>query len=218
MTKAKPAPVAAQARTFIAVVLDRSGSMEAIRGDAIGGFNAFLADQKALPGAATLLLAQFDDEYEVVYDALPIADVRELTQKTFVPRGSTALFDALGRTLNDVAARLSRLSPEQKPARVIVVVITDGEENASREFTLPMVKKMIEERRREAWEILFLGTSEQAIEQACAVGIDRRSTGLFTRTPAGTRDVFQRVSRSIGASRTTGRPPTLDPDAKKKMN
>jgi Mg-chelatase subunit ChlD len=217
MPQAKPAPLGPQARTFIAVVLDRSGSMEAIRGDAIGGFNAFLADQKALPGAATLL-AQFDDEYEVVYDASPIADVRELTQETFVPRGSTALFDALGRTLNDVAARLSRLSPETKPERVIVVVLTDGEENASREFSLPMVREMIEARRREAWEILFLGTSEQAIEQACAVGIDRRSTGLFTRTPAGTRDVFHRVSRSIGASRTTGRPPTLDPDDKKRMN
>jgi Mg-chelatase subunit ChlD len=216
MTEAEPA--APPGRTFIAVVLDRSGSMEAIRNDAIGGFNAFLADQKALPGAAALLLAQFDDEYELVYDAVPIAEVPQLTLETYVPRGSTALFDALGRTLNDVAARISRLAACEKPSRVIVVVITDGEENASREFDLAMVKRMIEARRNDAWEILFLGTTEQAVEQACAAGVDRRNTALFTSTPAGTRDAFRRVSRSVGASRRTGRPPTLDPDEKKKMN
>lgn len=219
MAEAQPVPEAPDARTFIAVVLDRSGSMSSIRDDAIGGFNAFIADQKALPGEASLLLAQFDHEYEIVYDALPLAEVAPLTPESFVPRGHTALFDALGRTLNDVAARVARLPPADRPSRVIVVVITDGRENASREFTLAMVRELIMARRGvDKWEILFLSTTEEALEQARVAGIDGGSSATFASTGRGTRDMFRRVSRSIGASRRTGGPASLDPDDKKKMN
>src|SRR5688572_19962196 len=99
--------------TDISVVLDRSGSMEAIKSDTIGGFNAFLADQQMADGEATITLAQFDDVYEVVYSAIPIAAARRLDDETFKPRNSTALLDAIGRTINDTGKRLEAM-PEDR--------------------------------------------------------------------------------------------------------
>lgn len=215
-----PQPVvkAPDETALIAVVLDRSGSMEAIRDDAIGGLNAFVAEQRDLPGQATLLLAQFDHEYELVHDGLPLAEIPPLDRASFVPRGRTALLDALGRTLNDVAERISRTAPAGRPGRVIVVVVTDGCENASREFTLDTIAKMIAARRADGWEILFLCTSEEALRDAVAMGIDGATSRPFAGTALGTRDAFRRVSRSIGNSRRSGRPVEFDDDDKKKMN
>jgi hypothetical protein len=215
----------ATARTLIAMILDRSGSMQNVRDDTVGGFNAFVEEQRALPGEATLLLVQFDDAYEVVVDNLPLRDVPPLTHATFVPRGSTALLDAIGRTLNEIEARVTALAPEARPKRVIVVVLTDGHENASREFTLDMVRRLITDHRaRDGWEVLFLGTTEKAIEESQAYGVDQSSTARFAATGVGTRDAFRRTSTSLAVARRTGERSTFDSqaggenDPKKKMH
>jgi hypothetical protein len=205
-------------RSFIAILLDRSGSMETMRDDAVAGFNAFVADQRALPGEATLLLAQFDDRYDMVYDAIPLAEVPPLTAEVFVPRGATALLDAIGRTLNDVRARLARLPADRRPSRVAVVVITDGRENSSQEFTAEMVRRMIETHRSvHGWEILFLGTSEQAIEDSRALGVDASHTTSFSPTAVGMRRAFEAISQTIRTHRAGG-PAVFDDESRKRMN
>src|SRR5262245_8616502 len=179
---------------FVAIILDRSGSMDALRDDAIGGFNTLLEDQKTKAGDSRLLLVQFDDQYEIVFDAVPIAEVPPLTRATFVPRGQTALLDAIGRTIADVEARLGRLSAEERPASVLIAVITDGEENASREYSATVVRDRITACRAElGWEFLFLGTSAASVEESQSWGIDPRSTGQFSATAMGLRLAFRTV-------------------------
>jgi len=119
--------------THISIILDRTGSMETIRDDTIGGFNTFLNDQKKQPGIATMTLVQFDtvDPYEIIHKFKPIQEVPELTHETYIPRASTPLLDAMGRGINDIEKSLAELSEEERPSKVVVVVITDGMENAS---------------------------------------------------------------------------------------
>ena len=127
----------------INIVLDRSGSMEAVKEETISGFNKFLADQQNQDGDATLSLVQFDDEYEVVHDAKNLAKVPALNARTFVPRGCTALLDAIGRTIVATGARLDALSEADRPNQVLFVILTDGLENASQEFSSKKIMKMI---------------------------------------------------------------------------
>jgi uncharacterized protein YegL len=203
---------------FIAIVLDRSGSMSPFRDDVIGGFNTLLEEQKALPGKAQLLLAQFDGQYEIVYDAVPLADVPPLTRSTFVPRAGTALLDALGRTIDDVAERLRQLPEAERPHRVLVVVFTDGEENASRQYTPTVVKERIEACRECGWEFLFLGSVVAAVDDSIGWGIDPSSTLVFSATAHGFRQAFEALSESLVLQRQ-GRRSVLDGDNnKKKMN
>ena len=130
--------------THIAVILDRTGSMESIRDDTIGGFNTFLKKQKAEPGTATLTLVQFDtqDPYEVIHQFKPIGEVPELNRETYVPRASTPLLDALGRGVNDLEKNLSEIKEEERPSKVIVIIVTDGQENSSREFRKEQIEAM----------------------------------------------------------------------------
>jgi len=134
-------------KTDITVVLDRSGSMESIAGDVIGGLNTFVRAQAQVEGEACFTLVQFDDHYEVVHAHVPVQDVPPLTDQTYVPRGSTALLDAIGRTIVATGARLAMMAEADRPQVVIFAVQTDGLENASREFTRQQVFDMIRTRR-----------------------------------------------------------------------
>jgi len=108
--------------------------MDAIASDVVGGFNSFLAEQRRQPGECRLTLVQFDDQYEVLYAGVPLADVRRLTARTYQPRGSTALLDAVGRTIDAAGRRFSELPEPTRPDRVLMVIVTDGLENASTDF------------------------------------------------------------------------------------
>lgn len=121
--------------TDITVVLDRSGSMSAVREDTIHGFNQFLRDQQKVPGEATITLNQFDDIFEHVLKASRIADAKPLDDRTFVPRGFTALLDAIGRSINETGERLKNMGEDQRPGKVVFVILTDGHENYSKLFT-----------------------------------------------------------------------------------
>ena len=163
--------------SHIVFIMDRSGSMWAQAADAIGGFNSFVNSQKALPGKATMSLILFDHEYLKPYDFLPIEKVEELTPATFVPRGSTALRDAVGRAINETGAHLASLPENERPGRVLVSIITDGRENASSEFSAQEIKDMIEHQQTKySWQITFLSSDISASEQALSYGFSPGNT------------------------------------------
>jgi hypothetical protein len=184
-------------RTFIAVVLDRSGSMAPLRDDAIGGFNTLLEEQRAQAGEGRLLLVQFDRVCEIVCDAVPLENVPALSRATYVPGAGTALLDALGHTLHEVEARIEGLPNAARPDRVLIAVITDGEENSSRKYSAPDVRRMIQASRARGWDFLFLGTSSAAIEESMAWGIDPSATLHFSATAVGLRQAFRAIGDSL---------------------
>lgn len=189
---------------LIAVVLDRSGSMENIRQDTIGGFNSFLEEQRKVPGNCLFTLAQFDTVYEMISHNIPLSDAKPLTRDTFVPRGGTALLDAMGRTLNTLEQDLTELERAgNKPDKIYFVVITDGEENQSAEFNRDQVFKMIADRRQNsAWEFIFLSANQDAIAVGGSYGFAAASS--MTYNDSGTRGCYGTVSNNIASSRASG--------------
>jgi uncharacterized protein YegL len=189
----------------IGFVLDRSGSMNAMKEEAIGGINAFLESQRKLPGEARLTLVLFDHEYIVAHDGVPIRDVPPLNEHTYVPRGTTALLDAVGRTINTIGERLDKTPEPERPAKVIIAILTDGLENASQEFKRKQILKMIKHQREVySWEFLFLGANQDAIKAGSEIGIAPGCAVTFSEAPGGTAQVFAAVSQSIGAYRVGG--------------
>jgi len=185
--------------THLSVILDRTGSMESIRDDTIGGFNAFMEEQKAEPGEATLTLVQFDsqDPYEVIHRFRPLPEIPPLTRKTFVPRASTPLLDAIGRGINDLEQSLAALAETERPARVVMVIITDGQENASREFRKEQIERMIRDRQAADWQFVFLSADLAAIGEALTSGMADASVMGFDKTSLGTSAAFKSTSARI---------------------
>lgn len=193
-----------QGYTHITMILDRSGSMEEIRDDTIGGLNAFIEGQKAVPGEATLTLVQFDskDPYEVVWHFRQIEQVPALTRETYVPRGNTPLLDALGRGINDIEASIARLGEQDRPENVIVAVVTDGQENSSREFDKGRIEKMIRQRTEAAgWEFVFLSADLAAIGDAKSLGFRQDSTVAFEKSSAGIASCMMDLDCRVRSSR-----------------
>lgn len=189
--------------THITVILDRSGSMESIRDDTVGGFNAFLKAQQELPGTATLTLVQFDstDPYEVIHHFRPLAEVAPISRETFVPRGSTPLLDAIGRGINDLEAQLAKLA--ERPAKAFFVIITDGQENASREFNRARIEEMIRTKQATSqWQFVFLSADLAAVTEAKSLGVPSPSAMAFDRSAAGASRAFDALSRTVGSVRT----------------
>ena len=187
-------------KTDITVILDRSGSMYSTVKDAIGGFNSFIETQKKAEGEATLTLIQFDHEYLVSYEAKPIADVEPLNSVTYVPRGNTALIDAMGRTFNAISARLKPIKKEFRPKQ-IVVIITDGEENASREFKLEDVNSKITKLKTKGYEIIFIGANQDAIKAAQNFGISGANSMTYAANSVGTMAVFDSLAMNVASYR-----------------
>jgi len=189
-------------KCLIVMVLDRSGSMSAIREDIIGGVNIFIADQAKFPGKCDVTLTQFDTEYEIVYQNQAINLVRPLDQNSFVPRGGTALLDAIGKTINSTATELVNLPEDQKPGKVYFVIVTDGEENSSREFSLDKIKEMIEHYRNLGWSFVFLGANIDAIKVATSIGISAGSSMNYTCSSAGVAGTYGALSKKMGSTRS----------------
>ena len=193
-----------QGYTHIHFILDRTGSMESIKKDTIGGFNAFIKEQQAAPGEATMTLVQFDtqDPYEVIIDRKPIKDAKELTGRTFVPRGSTPLYDAIGRGINELGKQLSDLPEDQRPEKVAFVILTDGEENSSKEFVQSKVLEMIKHQKDVYnWQFMFLGANIDAIETAVGLGINPQAAITFAASAIGTTSAYAGVARCMTAYR-----------------
>lgn len=176
----------------IVIVLDRSGSMQSTRRDMEGAFDAFIAQQRDLPGRCEVTLVRFDNEVDQVYEGLPLAQVPPLDLE---PRGSTALYDAIGYTIDAVSKRLDGTDEAARPERVLVVIITDGGENASRTYDRERVLARIGRKRTtDGWEFVYLGANQDAFAVGRSLGIDHAYG--YISTPQGTRDLMTSVAHS----------------------
>jgi uncharacterized protein YegL len=186
----------------IICVIDSSGSMKLIKNDAIGGFNSFLNEQKKLPGEATLTLIQFNTDYEVIHENKPLSDVSPINDKDYIPRGSTALLDAIGKAVDSTGRRLANTPEENRPEKVIVAILTDGKENASTSYDLSKIKDMIRHQKEKySWEFIFLGANQDAFAEAAKIGIDSKDTLNFAATDDGIRSAYSDMSNSISTYR-----------------
>ncbi len=160
--------------TDITLVVDRSGSMQSCRDDSEGGINSFIQEQAKEPGDALLTLVQFDTEYDFVHTAVLIKNVPEYN---LIPRGMTALYDALGRAINETGARLAAMNEDDRPGLVVFAIVTDGAENSSREFNKAQIKEMIERQTKQwNWKFTYLGANQDSFGEASAMGISAAST------------------------------------------
>jgi len=172
--------------TEIAFILDRSGSMASMHHAAITSFNEFLSgqqsltDEKGLPIPANFTLVLFDDQYDIIHHRAPIAAILPLNHSTYVPRGSTALYDAIGKTIDSLGKTLAETPADQRPGKVIIAILTDGAENASRSFTLHDINQRIRHQTDTYhWEFLFLGANQDAIASAGAMGIAAANSATY---------------------------------------
>jgi uncharacterized protein YegL len=188
-------------KTQIICILDRSGSMSSIINDSIGGFNSFLKQQKELPDESTITVALFDDQYDILYDNIDIKKAEELTSKIWIPRGMTALYDAIGKTINQVKTTHSKLGDE-KPAKILVCIVTDGEENASNEYSLDAIKKLIKDCEKDDWNFLYLAANQDAFSVGKSFGVSAGNTLTYTATAAGTATMFSAVNMSASNYRS----------------
>lgn len=191
--------------TEIVFILDRSGSMRSLTSDTIGGYNTFIENQKNEPGEAVLTTILFDDQYEVLHNGVDIKTVKEMTNKEYFARGCTALLDAIGKTINTVGERLKNTKEEDRPSKVIFVITTDGFENASKEFTQPNIKEMIEHQTNKYnWQFMFLGANIDAVGTAQSFGISAQFASNYSANSVGTDSLYRSVSKSVASYRTTG--------------
>jgi len=174
--------------TDINIVLDRSGSMSSCRQSTIDSFNEFLDGQKNGPDEAIVSLFRFDHEYEPVYEGKDVDSAPRLNARNFVPRGSTALMDAIGRTIDAVGARLADTPEYKRPSKVVVVIVTDGGENASKEYGRQRIFEMIKHQQEKYhWTFVFLGANQDAYNESAKYGIHHANTLNFAPTSAGLR-------------------------------
>ena len=186
--------------TAIAVLMDRSGSMQLIKSDAEGAINAFVDEQKKLDGKCTVRLAQFDTVYEDVYKSTEISKVAKYNLQ---PRGGTALTDGIAKLVHDFGDELAALPEDDRPGQVIVVIVTDGQENSSHEYTADAVKALItEQQEKYNWEFLFLAAGQDAIQTGAGYGIARGSSLTFDANNIG--DTISLASAYTSAYRSTG--------------
>ena len=177
-------------------ILDRSGSMGGLESDTIGGYNSMLSKQKKeKTGKVSVTTVLFDDQYELLYNQVPIEKVSPMTEKEYYVRGSTALLDAIGKTVMQVKSNQDKKEIKDK---VLFVIITDGMENASREYRTEQVKKLIEERKeKDNWEFLFLGANIDAIGAAQNIGIDSSRAVRFKSDKKGTVKNYEVLNEAI---------------------
>lgn len=172
-------------------IIDRSGSMQAMKEDALGGFNSFLDQQKKedTKGKDKLTYVHFDHEYEKLLDRVKVKEVEPLTPSTYQPRGSTALLDAIGKTISELTVK--------KNDTTIVCIITDGHENSSKEYTKDSVKKLIEEKQEEGWKFVFACADLEAMDDAINLGIPPSQVFATANTKAGTRERYSSTASLV---------------------
>lgn len=185
----------------ILAIIDRSGSMAKIKGDAIGGFNEFLEQQKALPGKANFTLALFSGDYDLVYSGVDLQEVPKMSDHNYRPRGWTALLDAIGRAVTDVNERLASLPDEQRPGKVIVAILIDGEENSSKKYKREEIRVMIDAQREAGWEFIFLAANQDAFAEGKSLGILLKDTHAFLSTGQGVHTSYERMSGLVSSYR-----------------
>ena len=188
--------------TEMVFILDRSGSMAGLESDTIGGFNSMVEKQKKEPGEALLSVVLFDDRSEVIYDRADIKKAEPMTDSQYYVRGCTALLDAVGEAIHHIGNVHKYAREEDRPAKTVFVITTDGMENASRRYSAEQVKKMIEhEKEKYGWEFLFLGANIDAVETAGRFGIDSSRAVRYHSDRRGTRLNYETVGKAMSTLR-----------------
>ena len=194
--------------TELVFILDKSGSMAGLESDTIGGFNAMLQKQRALEGECRITTVLFDNRYELLHDRIDIRAVSPMTDKEYQVGGSTALLDAIGRTIRKLVGVQRNTAEEYRAEKVMFVIITDGAENASREYSVQKIRAMIEhEKENYGWEFIFLGANIDAVETAGRFGIAPDRAVDYVPDSVGTELNFQAMSETVACFRATGAVP-----------
>ncbi len=191
--------------TEIVFILDRSGSMGGLESDTIGGYNSMLAKQKSEDGDAIVTTVLFDDRIEVLHDRVPLKKVKPITDKEYFVRGSTALLDAIGSTINRIKNVQKETEDEDEntvPGKTLFIITTDGMENASREFNYDKVKKLVEQqKKKDSWEFIFLGANIDAVEVAGRFGVAANRAVRYECDSVGTALNFEVMSKMVSCAR-----------------
>lgn len=185
----------------ITFVLDSSGSMHSIADDTIGGFNAFLDEQRAEEGTATVSLFDFNDDVAQVYRGRNLTEADNLSEDTYTPGGQTALHDAMMRAITDTEKLLAE--QEANPETVVIVVLTDGKENAS-ETPLGLLREQVDVKQTAGWEFLFIGANQDAVLAAKEFGVNRDRALTMDHSGEGAKSAYESTSRVISEMRETG--------------
>jgi len=193
--------------TEILVIMDRSGSMGRVREDAIGGFNTLIEDQKECPGEARVTLIQFSTDYETICDHVPVEDVVPLTNETYVPRGWTGMLDAIINGIDDLGVALNLTPEEERPGKVLVVIITDGEENRSTEYPAhaggyDVCRERVQHQTDVYnWQFLFLAANQDAVLEGGKIGVKADRAKGYTHSKIGTQSAYKGASQALCAMR-----------------
>lgn len=179
-------------------ILDRSGSMSGLESDTIGGFNSLIEKQKNTPGEALVSTVLFDDRFDVIHNRIPINDIQPMTKETYFVRGTTALLDAMGRSIAKMIQVYRTLKEEEKPEKTLFIITTDGMENASKEFTHQHIKTLIDHQKEGyQWEFIFLGANIDAMKTAKAFGIHEDRVANYHSDEVGTKLNYRVLSQTI---------------------
>ena len=189
--------------TELVFILDRSGSMSGLESDTIGGYNAMLAKQKQESGEAVITTVLFDDKYELLHDRINLRGIAPITDREYFVRGNTALLDAVGKTINKIGNAQKHTVEAERAEQVMVVITTDGMENASREFSRSKVRQMIEHQKSKyGWEFIFLGANIDAVATAESFGIGEDRAANYRADSEGTTLNYAVLSDAVSCLRS----------------
>jgi hypothetical protein len=189
--------------TELVFIMDRSGSMTGLESDTIGGFNSLIKKQRRQEGEAIVTTVLFDDRYEILHDRFDLKAVKEMTENEYYTRGSTALLDAMGSTIQKTVNAQKHLLEDERAEKVIFVIITDGYENSSCEYTYSKVRNMVErEQNRNGWEFMFLGANMDAISEGARIGIRADRAVSYCCDEEGTKLNYKIVGKAICSMRS----------------
>lgn len=183
--------------TELVFILDRSGSMSGLERDTIGGFNSLIAKQKQQDGLCYVSTVLFDSDAEVLHDRVKLSEISPMTEKDYRVWGCTALLDALGGAIRHIGNIHKYARPEDVPEHTMFIITTDGMENASRRYDSDQVKRMIEEKKAQGWEFLFLAANIDAVETAARFGIEKNRAVNYHADSQGTGVIYETVSETV---------------------
>lgn len=187
----------------IIMVLDASGSMAGLTQDTIGSFNSFIKEQRLLPGKATVSVYTFNSNVKLVKDFVDIQEIQDLATEDYIAQGYTALLDAQGHAINEVGDKLKKLPESQRPDRVLMLTISDGFENASKEFNAEKIKKMIKHQEEVySWKMLYLGANQDAFSVSANMGYSINNTSNYHATSHGVGQTMNLISSNVSLYRS----------------
>ncbi len=190
-------------KTELVFILDRSGSMAGLESDTIGGYNALLNQQRKEEGTAIITTVLFDDRFELLHDRLDIQAVSAMTEKDYFVRGSTALLDAIGKTIQKIGNVQKYTKPQMRADKVLFVITTDGMENSSVEYSYERIKMMIERQKTQyGWEFIFLGANIDALATAQRFGIDASRAANYHSDTMGTHLNYTTLNKTVSKFRS----------------